>query len=212
MINIFNNITKRQIAIVIITIVIVVVSYFIYNKVNIEDKEIVIENILIESKTNPQNEKQNLIVVHITGEVNKPGIVELEVESRIEDAIIAADGLTTNADITNVNLAYILEDGIKIRIPSILDSKQEEVITENSGENIIKENNVESSNIKNCININKATTDDFEKLPGIGTSLATRIVKYREENGKFKNIEDIKNVSGIGENKFEQIKDLISVK
>ena len=58
MINIFNNITKRQIAIVIITIVIVVVSYFIYNKVNIEDKEIVIENILIESKTNPQNEKQ----------------------------------------------------------------------------------------------------------------------------------------------------------
>lgn len=172
----------------------------------------VIENILIESKTNPQNEKQNLIVVHITGEVNKPGIVELEVESRIEDAIIAADGLTTNADITNVNLAYILEDGIKIRIPSILDSKQEEVITENSGENIIKENNVESSNIKNCININKATTDDFEKLPGIGTSLATRIVKYREENGKFKNIEDIKNVSGIGENKFEQIKDLISVK
>ena len=212
MINIFNNITKRQIAIVIITIVIVVVSYFIYNKVNIEDKEMVIENILIESKTNPQNEKQNLIVVHITGEVNKPGIVELEVESRIEDAIIAADGLTTNADITNVNLAYILEDGIKIRIPSILDSKQEEVITENSGENIIKENNVESSNIKNCININKATTDDFEKLPGIGTSLATRIVKYREENGKFKNIEDIKNVSGIGENKFEQIKDLISVK
>ena len=212
MINIFNNITKRQIAIVIITIVIVVVSYFIYNKVNIEDKEIVIENILIESKTNPQNEKQKLIVVHITGEVNKHGIVELEVESRIEDAIIAADGLTTNADITNVNLAYILEDGIKIRIPSILDSKQEEVITENSGENIIKENNVESSNIKNCININKATTDDFEKLPGIGTSLATRIVKYREENGKFKNIEDIKNVSGIGENKFEQIKDLISVK
>ena len=54
--------------------------------------------------------------------------------------------------------------------------------------------------------------NEFEKLPGIGMSLATRIVEYREENGKFKNIEDIKNVSGIGENKFEQIKDLISVK
>ena len=207
-----NNITKKQIVIIIFTIIIIVVLYFIYNQNNKEDNEILLENILIENKIDNQNKNQNVLIIHITGEVKNPGIVKLPLEARIEDAVLAAGGLTEDADITKVNLAYILEDGIKIRIPSKVDSEKEEIITENSGEIIIKEENNEFSKIKNSININKASIDEIQKLPGIGASLANRIIKYREETGKFKDIEDIKNVSGIGENKFEQIKDLISVK
>ena len=207
-----NNITKKQIVIIIFTIIIIVVLYFIYNQNNKEDNEILLENILIENKIDNQNKNQNVLIIHITGEVKNPGIVKLPLEARIEDAVLAAGGLTEDADITKVNLAYILEDGIKIRIPSKVDSEKEEIITENSGEIIIKEENNEYSSKNKTININNANLDDFKTLPGIGESLAIRIIKYREENGKFKNIEDIKNVSGIGENKFEQIKDLISVK
>ena len=206
-----NNITKKQLLIISIILIIIISLYYIYNKFNEENKEVLIENILIENKTDNKKSENEFLIVHISGAVNNPGIVKLEVESRIEDAIISAGGLTEDADLTNVNLAYVLEDGMKITIPSMSDV-EEEIIMENSGKNIITESNVEYSSSKISININKATIDEFAKLPGIGNSLATRIVKYREENGKFKNIEDIKNVSGIGDNKFEQIKDLISVK
>lgn len=206
-----NNITKKQLLIISIILIIIISLYYIYNKFNEENKEVLIENILIENKKDNKKSENEFLIVHISGAVNNPGIVKLEVESRIEDAIISAGGLTEDADLTNVNLAYVLEDGMKITIPSMSDV-EEEIIMENSGKNIITESNVEYSSSKISININKATIDEFAKLPGIGNSLATRIVKYREENGKFKNIEDIKNVSGIGDNKFEQIKDLISVK
>ena len=207
-----NNITKKQIVIIIFTIIIIVVLYFIYNQNNKEDNEILLENILIENKIDNQNKNQNVLIIHITGEVKNPGIVKLPLEARIEDAVLAAGGLTEDADITKVNLAYMLEDGIKIKIPNKFDLEDENIIIKNSGENIIKEENNEYSSKNKTININNANLDDFKTLPGIGESLAIRIIKYREENGKFKNIEDIKNVSGIGENKFEQIKDLISVK
>lgn len=206
-----KNITKKQLLIISIILIIIISLYYIYNKFNEENKEVLIENILIENKTDNKKSENEFLIVHISGAVNNPGIVKLEVESRIEDAIISAGGLTEDADLTNVNLAYVLEDGMKITIPSMSDV-EEEIIMENSGKNIITESNVEYSSSIISININKATIDEFAKLPGIGNSLATRIVKYREENGKFKNIEDIKNVSGIGDNKFEQIKDLISVK
>ena len=207
-----NNMTKKQIIIIVVTIIIIAILFFLYNKLNVKNNEILIDSILVENKVENQIDKQKVLIVHITGEVNNPGIVRLEAESRIEDAIIAAGGLTQNADITNVNLAYILEDGIKIKIPSKLDLEDEDIIIENNDENIIKGENNKYPSENKTININNANLDDFKTLPGIGESLATRIIKYREENGKFKNIEDIKNVSGIGKNKFEQIKDLISVK
>lgn len=207
-----NNMTKKQTIIIVVTIIIIAILFFLYNKLNVKNNEILIDSILVENKVENQIDKQKVLIVHITGEVNNPGIVKLEEKSRIEDAIIAAGGLTQNADITNVNLAYILEDGIKIKIPSKLDLEDEDIIIENNGENIIKGENNKYSSENKTININNANLDEFKTLPGIGESLATRIIKYREENGKFKNIEDIKNVSGIGENKFEQIKDLISVK
>lgn len=214
-----DNLNSKQKKIVVIVGIIVVIGiiYFIYNKnenKDIEiDEEILIENNKTEDEIN--NEETNEIVIHITGEVNNPGIIKLKEGSRIEDAIEKAGGLTENADISNVNLAYILDDGIKIKIPSSLDNKDmedDEIITEENGENII-ENIASSSSVNSSkININKATEEELKNLPGIGLELAARVVKYRTENGKFSNIEEIKNVSGIGDSKFEKIKELISVK
>ena len=153
-----------------------------------------------------------MMAVHVTGEVKNPGVVKVKEGSRIEDIIEAAGGLTENADITNVNLAYIVEDGMKIRIPSSNEENDsEDYITEDSGKGVIlsEESNNSSSSI---VNINTANEAELEQLPGIGPSISSKIVEYRNKNGKFKNIEDIKNVTGIGDSKFEKIKEYIKVK
>lgn len=214
-----DNLTKKQkiILFAIAGIVAIVIIFFIYNKNQIKD-EIDLENeILVTNITSKEKnvENENTIIIHITGSVKKPGIVKLKEGSRIEDAIEEAGGLTENADITKVNLAYIVEDGTKIKIPSSSDEEigDEEIIDNRSGENIIVEENTISSNKNNqIVNINKATEKEFQSLPGIGPSLASKIVEYRSQKGKFESIEDIKNVTGIGSSKYENIKDLITVK
>lgn len=213
-----DNLTKKQkiIVIAIAGIVAIGIMYFIYNKnqvkedINIEN-EILVNNVI----TNENNTNDDIVIIHITGSVKNPGIVKLKEGSRIEDAIESAGGLTENADITKVNLAYVVEDGTKIKIPSASeeDIGDEDIIDSKSGDNIIiEENAVPSNNSTQTININKATEKEFETLPGIGPSLASKIIEYRNQNGKFESIEDIKNVNGIGDNKYEKIKDLITVK
>lgn len=213
-----DNLTKKQkiVVIAIAGIVVIGIMYFIYNKnqvkedINIEN-EILVNNVI----TNENHINDDIVIIHITGSVKNPGIVKLKEGSRIEDAIESAGGLTENADITKVNLAYVVEDGTKIKIPSASeeDIGDEDIIDSKSGDNIIiEENAVPSNNSPQTININKATEKEFETLPGIGPSLASKIIEYRNQNGKFESIEDIKNVNGIGDNKYEKIKDLITVK
>ena len=121
--------------------------------------------------------------------------------------------ITENADISDVNLAYVLEDGVKIIIPKKdAEDENKEIIKEDAGKGIILEDGFEFSKKAELININKATQADLEKLSGVGASLAEKIVDYRNKNGKFSSIEDIKNVSGIGESKFNSIRDSICVK
>ena len=203
----FENLNKKQKTTILIIAIIVAIGmiYFIYNKNQIRsdidlESEILISN-TSENKTNVEIQ-EDLVIIHITGSVKNPGIVKLKYGSRIEDAIEAAGGLTENADITNVNLAYVLDDGVKIRIPSITDEK-------NGDEQILEEGSGESTKE---VNINKATETELQSLPGIGASLASRIIEYRNQNGKFSKIEDIKNVNGIGDSKYDNIKDFITVK
>jgi len=172
------------------------------------------------------------MAVHVTGEVKNPSVVRVKEGSRIEDIIKAAGGLTENADITDVNLAFVVEDGMKIRIPSNdnedskknnsgeevdekeknqIESKNNEYITQDSGKGVIVSN--ESNELSSSIvNINTASQTELEELPGIGPSISSRIIEYRNQKGNFKKIEDVKNVTGIGDSKFEKIKDLIKVK
>ena len=178
--------------------------------------------------TPSENIIEEKIFVYITGEVNVPGVVVLNKGSRIVDAINAAGGTTVKANISKVNLVFVLEDGMKVNIPNNNDLKNNpdfEYITMASGDGASEGGHAngggESSGSGNSsggsstgysvVNINTATQTELESLPGIGPSLALKIINYRKDNGKFSSIEDIKNVSGIGERKFEELKKYIRV-
>lgn len=221
-INDFNK--KNKILLIVIVAIVAIISYyFIFDRKeewlnnqeqNLEIKEEIKTNDQIENNSNEQQlEKNENIIVHVSGAVNKEGIVELKNNSRIIDAIDKAGGLKDEADITNINLAYIIEDGMKIHIPS-KEEKESTIIVESNIDfgTVEQSNEIKSNNNKKLkININTATKTDLETLPGIGESTALKIIEYRKEKGKFKLIEDIKQVNGIGENKFNKIKELITV-
>ena len=213
------NLSKKQLIILIAIggVVIFVIGYYLYTTTSNESYEqldIISEEQDNQNKENVEKEQEEMIVVHIAGEVKKPGIVKTKEGARIADIIEEAGGLTENANITNINLAYIIEDGQKITIPSKnqkVEAKQEEYIQTENEQGIINEEQG-ISNKNQVLNINKATKEELQTLQGIGESTADKIITYRKENGNFKQIEDIKNVPGIGDAKYENIKDKISVK
>ncbi len=143
-----------------------------------------------------------IVTAYICGAVSKPGVYELNEGARVSDAINMAGGFTPEADEVYLNLAEKVADGSKIYVPTV-----EEAIE--NGYFPIED--VSGSISSARININTADEDTLTSLPGIGQSKARSIVEYREGNGKFLSIEDIKNVSGIGDRLFEQIKELITV-
>jgi competence protein ComEA len=153
------------------------------------------------------------IVIYITGAVKNPGIYSLDPNSRINDAITVAGGTLPDADLKPINLALPIRDGDKISIPTKIISQPSftpEVSSLQSGES--KETlEIKEISPQNPLNINIASEKDLELLPKIGPSLASAIIKYREQNGPFKNKEDIDNVPGIGPGIYEAIKDYIIV-
>ena len=181
----------------------IIVIKIIDNKFENKEKN---ENINILNYKTEETEEKSTIKIYITGQVNFPGVIELAEGSRISDAIEIAGGLTENANIKNVNLAYPLEDGEKIYIPN---TEEENIESINSIDNI---DDGISQNQSSKININKASSKDLQTLNGIGESLAKSIIEYREKNGKFSKVDDLLNVPGIGEAKFAKIKEQIKVK
>ena len=205
------NKKQKIIVVVLIIIMCIVIGYYIISKTEKYDYSDIekISNIIEEDQEVDDNIIENKIVIHITGEVEEEGVIELEKGARISDAIEEAGGTTEEADLSNVNLAYSLSDGQKVKIPNINEKDEEKIVVEEkAGDNIIIEGNKSK---EEKININKAAQTEIETLPGIGPSTALKIITYRNEHGKFKNIEDIKNVSGIGDSKFENIKEYICV-
>lgn len=193
-----------------IGLLIFTIIYSYIKKTN-EEKELdeyIFENAVINSTIDNIEDKKKKIKVHIDGEILQPGIIELNEESRIADAIEKAGGVTENADMSKVNLAYVLRDGQKIRIPKKDDETNKEYIEE-AGEEVLI-NDIFKNSQK--VNINEATQTELETLNGIGTSTALKIINYRKEHGKFNKIEDIMQVPGIGESKFNNIKNDICVK
>lgn len=180
------------------------------------------------------------VFVDIKGAVNGPGVYEIENDKRIIDVIKMAGGLRDDADTSLINLAKKIEDSMVVIIyteeevknakeenkivkiventcicPSIENDaclNNDDNIKENKDTNNIKEDDSKiDSNIEDKININTASLLDLETLPGIGTSKAKAIIDYRDTNGSFNSVEDIKNVTGIGESLYEKIKDYITV-
>lgn len=130
-----------------------------------------------------------VIVVHVKGAVENSGVYELSAGSRIFDAIEAAGGFSADADREKLNLAEILEDGQQITVFSESDKQAQSEL----------------------VNINTATLMEIMTLPGIGESYAEKIIEYRETHGSFQKKSDIKKVEGIGQKKYEAIKDFITV-
>ena len=216
------NLSKKQKIIigVIITIIFLLFLIYVYKNLYQEDNDIILLNnetneIKSENEINDigKIENEEIVIVHVIGEVNNPGVVKLKEGSRIIDAINKAGGKTEEADLSKINLAYIVEDGTQIYIPRINENlNQISLISDGAGEGvIINDTNKEEEEINVKVNINTASKEKLETLPGIGETTAQKIIDYREANGKFKTIEDIKNVSGIGESKYESLKDKITV-
>ena len=213
-----NN--KKIIIISVIIITILFLIYLIYknnfnysNEINLNEilqtedtnKEInQINNIVTNTINATQN---NEIIVHITGEVKKEGVIHLNKGDRIIDAIKEAGGETKQADLSQVNLAYELQDGQKIYIPNKNEKISEYIVGGNGNTNINSINSKEETKV----NINTANQSELDSLPGIGPATAQKIIEYRNQNGNFKKIEDLQNVKGIGQAKYEEIRNNIEV-
>lgn len=194
---------------------VVVVFIFMYYMTTINksyeytDSNEIVED-LEEDVVEEVQEEKTEIIVHITGAVQSEGIVKIKEGDRIKDAIEAAGGLTIDANLQEVNLAYKLSDGQKVYIPKNTDTEEEIIVDNGSGESVIIDTGNEvTSNAK--VNINNAEEEQLKILPGIGEETARKIIEHRQLNGRYGSIEDIKNVSGIGDAKFESIKDYICV-
>ncbi|MCI8640406.1 MAG: DUF655 domain-containing protein [Clostridia bacterium] len=211
-----KKIDKKSIIYMLVLIIGITIGiYMFFTKENDNIEEIMIEETNI-------TEQNNNIVVYITGCINNSGVYEMQEENRISDLIEKAGGFTKEADTNNINLAYKLEDEMKIYIPSKNETKNqleektnyqqdnEAYISRGKSDLETKEYN-NNTNKMQKININTATQTELETLPGIGASTALKIIEYRKEKGKFKSIEDIKNIKGIGENKYNKIKELIKI-
>ena len=153
------------------------------------------------------------IAVHVIGAIPRPGLYEFSEGARVQDAIDAAGGLLASADSNALNLAALLEDGQQLDVP--YEGGQDPETTTNSfdlpGSTEEPTDNSSDTSNTELVNINTASLEELDSLPGIGPTTAQKIIDYREENGPFSVIEDIENVSGIGPSTFENIKDLITV-
>lgn len=147
------------------------------------------------------------IRVHIAGAIVRPGVYELPEDSRVLDAVEAAGGFVAEADKTALNLAAIVEDAERLDIPYAAGFTPEA----DSGFVVVSTGTPSSSAGEGLVNINTASLDELDTLPGIGPTTAQRIIDYRNDNGPFGSIEDIVNVAGIGPATYDELKDLITV-
>jgi len=216
---------KKQILIGVSSFIILsIIAILFIPKFN-EEREKAEPKLLLEEKEEEENvnkkvENSEIVKVDIKGQVQVPGLYELTTNERVSDVIEAAGGLTEYADVSVINLSKKLHDEMVIIIYSakeVLDFKKTKEVEKQSINKCIQPtddslrndacigSNEGAKKEVGMININTATTEELMNLPGIGEAKAKAILSYREENGPFTSIEEIKNVSGIGENVFANI-------
>lgn len=230
---------KKKVGIVIILFIVLIVTGVIYSKSGYKDlKKNDTESIFVENsdenvklnenrKSNKDNgvlqkgneevinnkqvntpAQEKTIVVEIKGEIKKPDVYILNENAIVKELIDAAGGLTENAELRSINRAKKLQNHELIYIGNKNDENKE---TSNLSSEVNSSNNkVQLENGKK-VNINTGTLEELKTLNGIGDSKAKSIIEYREQNGGYKSIEDIKNVTGIGEKMFERIKEQIEI-
>lgn len=208
-----RNFTKLEKIVILIIVVFLtsILGYKIYSNIAKDDIEIEANDLFLEEELeieedSLQEEISTDLMIHITGQVAKPGIVTLKDGDRVIDAIEKAGGLISGADESRINLAQKLFDEDKVIIPKIGD----DLVVEDQNQEGISQNST-SSNNNGTVNINTASKSELETLPGIGDVTSQKIIDYRETT-KFETVEDIKDVSGIGDKKFEAIQSMITTR
>ncbi|MFQ5420293.1 MAG: helix-hairpin-helix domain-containing protein [Anaerolineae bacterium] len=153
------------------------------------------------------------IQVFVNGHVARPAVYALPPNGRVQEAIDAAGGFADDADTAVVNLALPLTDGAQVYVPGLADEAPPPLTVSlpTAVPAVVESGAPSGGSSGGLVNINTATPEQLDALPGIGPSTAQKILDYLDENGRFQTIEEIMNVSGIGEAKFNQIKDLITV-
>ena len=146
--------------------------------------------------------EQDLITVDVKGAVKAPGIYDLPVGSRVNDAVQKAGGLTEQADSKSLNLAQKVSDEALVYVPS----KGEEVASQQAGSGVASSTSKEKK-----VNLNKASLEELKQVKGLGGKRAQDIIDHRETNGKFKSVDELKKVSGIGAKTIEKLKDYVTV-
>ena len=144
--------------------------------------------------------EQDLITVDVKGAVKSPGIYDLPVGSRINDAVQKAGGLTDNADSKSINLAQRISDEALVYVPTKEEATSQEAHSNTSN---TKENKK--------VNLNKASLEELKQVKGLGAKRAQDIIDHRESNGKFKSVDELKKVSGIGAKTIEKLKEYVTV-
>ena len=144
--------------------------------------------------------EQDLITVDVKGAVKSPGIYDLPVGSRINDAVQKAGGLTDNADSKSINLAQRISDEALVYVPTKEEATSQEAYSNASN---TKENKK--------VNLNKASLEELKQVKGLGAKRAQDIIDHRESNGNFKSVDDLKKVSGIGAKTIEKLKEYVTV-
>lgn len=182
-----------------------------------EKKEVTIKK---QAKEDKETVSQK-VLIDVKGEVNTPGVYELTVDNTVIDAIKKAGGLTSQSDTSNINLSKKLEDEMVIIVYSKEEIKEmnkeiecppcNDVCVTKEDEKALLEEKETEEKITGKVNLNEADIEALQTLDGIGEVKAKAIIDYRDKNGPFKQIEDIKNVSGIGDSVYEKIKDDITV-
>ena len=146
--------------------------------------------------------EQDLITVDVKGAVKSPGIYDLPVGSRVNDAVQKAGGLTEQADSKSLNLAQKVSDEALVYVPT----KGEEAASQQAGPGTASSTSKEKK-----VNLNKASLEELKQVKGLGGKRAQDIIDYREANGKFKSVDELKKVSGIGAKTIEKLKDYVTV-
>lgn len=215
--------TKRNIVLIMLVFLCVITSFILYGKNKSKVfKDEYMKNIFVEEEAPDDNSVEvnaepikevkgenqltkgtKMIVVEIKGEVVNPDVYEISEGSIIRDLITKAGGLTNEANIDKINRADKLRDNQLIVIPN-----KNELSNANTNINVSKEGNTAEDGI---ININTASLEELQKINGVGEVKAKSIINYREKNGGFKSIDEMKNIEGIGDKTFEKMKDQITI-
>ncbi len=164
-----------------------------------EEQAVVLDAAATAESSPPKQE----ITVYVTGAVNKPGLVKVPEGARAAEAVNACGGLLPTADGEKINMAQSLKDGQQLKVP--------EKTGTNSKTDSGKADKSKGADSGEKVNINTADEKELDTLPGVGPAMAKRIIEYRESEGAFQSIEDIKKIRGIGEAKFAKMKDKICI-